>query len=254
MVPGQRGRFGRLGNRDAWNTQHASLWVTNGRGGTFTDILTPSPYASSGMEISDTSTSGRIYAMSLEHHVSNETVIRNASNWIFYALQFEEEREEGPKALPLEIDRSINIQFANIFFYRVISCFVPFPYAVKISNSSDIRFRNLHCYSNSKVSFDSTIFEATDDVEIRDTELAVFDISGGTAPARPPAGSLVIADGAKVEKLSGGFSNIAGAAVNSRGDVYFADAREGRIYRWSQEKHRVELGRDIAQKPVPLAL
>jgi len=199
-VPGQRGRFGRMGNREAWNSQHASLWVTNGGGGTFKDIWTPSPYTSSGMEISDTSTSGRIYAMSLEHHVSNEMVIRNASNWRFYALQFEEEREEGPKALPLDIESSSNIQFANTFFYRVVSCFVPFPYAVKVSDSGDIRFRNLHCYSNSKVSFDSTIFDATADVEIRDTELAVLDISGGPAPARPPTGSVVIADGAKIEK------------------------------------------------------
>src|SRR4030042_4876275 len=99
--------------------------------------------------------------MSPEHPVSNEMVIRNASNWQFYAVQFEEEREEGPRALPVEIDRSSNLQFANTFFYRVISCFVPFPHAVKVSDSRDIRFRNVHCYSNSKVSFDSTIFDAT---------------------------------------------------------------------------------------------
>jgi len=252
-IPGQTSRFGRLGNREAWNSQHASLWVTDGGGGTFKDIWTPSPYTSSGMEISDTSTSGRVYAMSLEHHVSSEMVIRNVSNWRFYALQFEEEREEGPKALPLEIDRCSNLQFANTFFYRVVSCFVPFPYAVKVSDSSDIRFRNLHCYSNSKVSFDSTIFEATTGAEVRDTELAVLDISGGSVPAQPSSVSVVVADGAKVEKLSGGFSNIAGAAVDGRGDVYFADAREGRIYRWSQEKHRVELVRDIPQQPVQLA-
>jgi sugar lactone lactonase YvrE len=252
-TPGQRSRFGRLGNRDAWNSQHASLWVTNGGGGTFKDIWTPSPYASAGMEISDTTTSGRVYAMSVEHHVSNEMVIRSASNWSFYALQFEEEREEGPKALPLEIERSSNIQFANTFFYRVVSCFVPFPYAVKVSDSGDIRFRNLHCYSNSKVSFDSTVFDATADVEVRDTELAVLDVSGSTVPARPPARSAVLADGAKVEKLAGGFLNIAGAAVDGKGDVYFADAREGRIYRWSQEKHQAELVRDIPQQPVQLA-
>jgi sugar lactone lactonase YvrE len=252
-VPGQRSRFRRLGNRDTWNSQHASLWVTNGGGGTFKDIWTPSPYASSGIEISDTSTSGRIYAMSIEHHVNNEMVIRNASNWGFYAMQFEEEREEGPKALPLEIDHSSNLQFANIFFYRVVSCFVPFPYAVKVIDSGNIRFRNLHCYSNSKVSFDSTIFDAISNAEVRDTELAILDISGGPVPTLPPERSVVLADGAKVEKLAGGFLNIAGAAVDSKGDVYFADAREGRIYRWSQEKHRIETVRDIPQQPVQLA-
>ena len=144
--------------------------------------LDAQPVCKAGMHISDTSTSGRVYAMSLEHHVSNEMIVRNASNWRFYAVQFEEEREEGPKALPLEIDRSSNLQFANTFFYRVISCFVPFPHATKVTESRDIRFRNLHCYSNSKVSFDSTIFEATAKVEVRDPEFAVLDITGGPSP------------------------------------------------------------------------
>jgi len=245
-VPGERGGFGRLGNRETWNSQYASLWVTNGGGGTFKDIWTPSPYAQAGMLISDTSTSGRVYAMSLEHHVRNEMIIRNASNWRFYAVQFEEEREEGPKALPLEIDRSSDIQFANTFFYRVISCFVPFPYATKVSESRDIRFRNVHCYSNSKVSFDSTIFDATANAEIRDSEFALFDITDGARPSRP-------ASGVKVEKLADGFLNIAGAAVDAKGNVYFADARENRIYRWSRENRRVERVRDIAQQPTQLA-
>ncbi|MCF7972539.1 MAG: glycoside hydrolase family 55 protein, partial [Phycisphaerae bacterium] len=132
-IPGQRNRFGRQGNRDAWDSQQASLWVTNNGGGTFKDIWTPSPYARAGMEISDTSTPGRVYAMSIEHHVSHEVVIRNVSNWQFYAMQFEEEREEGPRALPLAIDNSRDLLFANTFFYRVISCFVPFPHAVKVT-------------------------------------------------------------------------------------------------------------------------
>jgi sugar lactone lactonase YvrE len=252
-IPGDRGGFGRLGDRNAWNSQPASLWVTNGGGGTFKDIWTPSPYAQSGMHISDTSTSGRVYAMSLEHHVRNEMILQNASHWRFYAVQFEEEREEGPKALPLEIDRSSDIQFANAFSYRVVSCFVPFPHAVKVSNSRDIRFRNLHCYSNSKVSFDSTIFEATAGVEVRDGEFAALDVSGGPLPSQPPSDSTVLAAGAKVEKLAGGFLNIAGAAVDGKGSVYFADARENRIYRWSQENGRAERVRDIPQQPVQLA-
>ena len=215
-VPGERGGFGRLGNRDAWNSQYASLWVTDGGGGTFKNIWTPSPYAQAGMHISDTSTSGRVYAMSLEHHVRNEMIVRNASHWRFYAVQFEEEREEGPKALPLEITGSSDIQFANTFFYRVISCFVPFPYATKLSDSRDIRFRNLHSYSNSKVSFDSTVFDATAKAEIRDSEFALLDIPGAAVPSRPQSGSTILAEGAKVEKLADGFLNIAGAAADSK--------------------------------------
>ncbi len=253
-IPGpQRGGFGRLGNRDAWNSQHASLWVADNGGGTFKDIWTPSPYAQAGMLISDTSTSGRVYAMSLEHHVANEMILRNASNWRFYAVQFEEEREEGPKALPLEIGRSSNLQFANTFFYRVISCFVPFPYAVKVSESRDIRFRNLHSYSNSKVSFDSAVFEATANLEVRDPEFALLDVTSGTRPPQSHSEMSVVADGAKVEKLADGFLNIAGAAVDGQGTVYFADARENRVYRWSPERRKAEVVREIEQQPVQLA-
>jgi sugar lactone lactonase YvrE len=251
-VPGQQ-RGGNLGNRDAWDSQPASLWVTDNGGGTFKDIWTPNPHAKSGLLISDTTTGGRVYAMSLEHHVSNEMIVRNASNWRFYAVQFEEEREEGPKALPLQIDRSTNLLFANTFFYRVISCFVPFPHATKISDSRDIRFRNLHLYSNSRVSFDSAIFETTAKAEIRDPEFAVLNVTSGPLPSRPRSESVVLAAGAKVEKLADGFLNIAGSAVDAKGTLYFADAREKRVYRWSPQQRKAEVVREIEQQPVNLA-
>lgn len=251
-VPGRQ-RGGNLGNRDAWDSQPASLWVTDGGGGTFKGIWTPNPHAKSGMLISDTMTRGRVYAMSLEHHVANEMILRNAHHWRFYAVQFEEEREEGPKALPLQIDRCSDLLFANTFFYRVISCFVPYPHATRIRESRDIRFRNLHCYSNSKVSFDSTIFEATGKVEIRDPEFAVLDVTSGPLPSRPKSESAVLAAGTRVEKLADGFLNIAGAAVDAKGTLYLADAREKRIYRWSPEQRKAEVVRQIEQQPVNLA-
>ena len=74
--------------------------------------------------------------MSSEHHVRYEVQLRNVSNWRIYALQTEEERGEGGFALPLEIDGSSNITVANFHIYRVISTFQPFPYAVKVSNST----------------------------------------------------------------------------------------------------------------------
>ncbi len=240
-------------SKDTWNSQPASLWVTDGGGGTFKDIWTPNVFAKSGMFITDTSTSGRLYAMSSEHHVKNEMIIRNSSNWKFFALQFEEEREEGPEALPLEIDSSSNIQFANTFFYRVISCFVPYPHAIKVTNSSDIRFRNFHCYSNSRVAFESALYEADLGVEIRDQEFAVLDVSSDIKPTMPKTGTVVLAEGAKVEKLADGFMNIAGAAVNSKGELYFSDARELNIYCWSQENGKAEVVRKIPEQPMVLA-
>ena len=92
------------------------------------------------MLVSDTETPGRVYQISSEHHVRNEIQVRNAAAWRFYALQTEEERGESGFALPIEIDSSRDIIFANFHSYRVISSFQPFPWAVKVSNSRDIRF------------------------------------------------------------------------------------------------------------------
>ena len=235
-----------------WDGQYPSLWVTDGGGGTFFDIWTPSTFAQSGMLVSNTSTEGRIYQMSSEHHVRYEVQMHNVSNWRIYALQTEEERGEGGFALPLEIDDSSNITVANFHIYRVISTFQPFPYAVKVSNSKDIRFRNIHCYSNSKVSFDNTIYDQTHDALVRQREFAWLTISGGVPAAHAKAASPVLATGAKVEKLAGGFYNISGGAADPAGDFYFVDAHWQRIYRWSAATRQVSTVRDNPLDPINL--
>jgi len=240
-------------NRDRWDTQFPSLWVTDGGGGVFKDIWTPSPYAKAGLLVSDTSTPGRLYAMSAEHHVSHEVILRNVSNWRFYALQFEEEREEGPKALPLRIENCRDLLFANTFFYRVVSSFVPGPCAINLKDSAGIRFRNLHLYSNSKVSFDSALSDPAKGVDIRDSEFAVLDISGKQATARVQSAQGLVSPGATVEKLADGFLNISGLAIDPKGDAYFADPRELKIYRWSVDKRQVEKVREVPQRPEQLA-
>ncbi len=71
----------------SWDTQYWSLWITNGGGGTFKNIWTANTYAATGTYISNTSTPGHIYAMSIEHHVRNEIRFNKVSNWKVYALQ-----------------------------------------------------------------------------------------------------------------------------------------------------------------------
>ena len=236
-----------------WDAQYPSLWVTDGGGGTFFDIWTPSTFAQAGMLVSNTATEGRVYQMSSEHHVRTELQFRNVSNWQIYALQTEEERGEGGFALPLEIDSSSNITVANFHIYRVISTYQPFPWAAKISNSKNIRFRNVHCYSNSKVSFDSAVYDATNNVEVRQREFAWLDISGDAPKAHPQSVSSVLAPGAKVEKLAGGFFNASGGAVSPDGDFYFVDAHWQRIYRWSAEARKLSIVRDDPIEPVNIA-
>lgn len=236
-----------------WDSQYPSLWVTNGGGGTFFDLWTPSTFAQAGMLVSDTTAEGRVYEMSSEHHVRNEIILRNVSNWHIYALQTEEERGEGGFALPLEIENSSNITIANFHLYRVISSYQPFPYAVKVTNSSNIRFRNFHCYSNSKVSFDSAIHDATTQAELRQREFASLTLNGPSAPAVAKTADGASAASAKVEKLAGGFFNISGGAAHPNGDYYFVDAYRQRIYRWSVSKRELSIVRDSPLDPVNLA-
>ncbi len=233
-----------------WDSQYPSLWITGG--GTFVGIWTPSTFAQAGLYISNTSTGGRIYELSSEHHVRNEVVLDHASNWQIYALQTEEERGEGGFALPLDIRDSSNITFANLHMYRVVSSYQPFKYAVSITNSSDIRFRNLHCYSDSKVSFDSAIYDQTHNIEIRQREFSWLTISGAPPEVRASHPSTVLAEGAKVEKVASNFFNISGGAVDQTGNVYFVDAKWQTIYCWSAATRQLSKVRDNPLDPVQL--
>ena len=236
-----------------WDGQYPSLWVTNGGGGTFANIWTPDTFAQAGLYISNTETEGHVYELSSEHHVRSEVKLDHASNWEIFALQTEEERGEGPFALPLEIDDSNNILIANYHSYRVVSSYQPFPYAIRIAASQNIRFRNLHVYSDCKASFDNSVYDQTNKIEVRQREIASLTVSGRDMVAESVNQASTIASGAKVQKLTGGFFNISGAAVDSAGRLYFVDSHWQRIYRWSPQNHELETILDHPIDPVNLA-
>ncbi len=233
-----------------WDGQYPSLWITGG--GTFLDIWTPSTFAQAGLYISNTSTEGRVYQLSSEHHVRNEVILDHASNWQIYALQTEEERGEGGFALPVDIRDSSNITFANLHMYRVVSSYQPFAHAISISNSNNLRFRNLHCYSDSKVSFDSSIYDQTHDFEIRQRELAWLNISGEKPHVTAQEASKVLAPKARIEKVASGFFNISGGAIGPTGDLYFVDAHQQTIYRWNTSARTISKVSDHPLDPVQL--
>lgn len=237
-----------------WDSQYPSLWVTDGGGGTFLDIWTPSTFAQAGMEVSDTDTPGAAYEISSEHHVRHELQVRRAAHWSFYALQTEEERGESGFTLPIDIDSSCDILLANFHSYRVISSEQPFPWAVKVSASREVHFRNFHCDSNSKVSFDDSVYDQTYDVHVRQHEFAVLDIPGTTPKLRVAPSSPLLASGFQVQKVVGGFFNIAGGAAGPEGDLYFVDAHWQRIYRWCCAKRQLATVCDSPLDPVNLAV
>jgi sugar lactone lactonase YvrE len=236
-----------------WDGQYPSLWVSNGGGGTFANIWTPDTFAQAGLYVSNTSTEGHVYELSSEHHVRNEVKLDHAANWEIFALQTEEERGEGPFALPLEIDNSSNILVANFHSYRVVSVYQPSPYAVLVAASRSIRFRNLHVYSDCKASFDNSVYDQSRNIEIRQREIGSLTIAGSAARLEPVPRASTLAPGANVEKLTGGFFNISGAAVDRQGRLYFVDAHWQRIYRWSPATRQLETILDHPIDPVNLA-
>ncbi len=246
-----------------WDAQYPSIWVTDGGGGTFNDVWSPNTFASAGFYISDTSTPGSIYQVSVEHHARNEFVLDNVRNWEFLAPQTEQEVGDGPDAVSLEIRNSRNILFANYHGYRVTRSYHPAETAVKLFNSSDIRFRNVHINAESgialcdeigcgtylrasKFPFENAIQDKTRKLEVREREFAVLDVPGQDPPPAPrPA--------RKVEKLEGGFWSISGATTAADGTLYFVEKRFQRIWRWTKARD-LEVVRDHSLDPVNLAV
>ncbi|HEX8446808.1 MAG TPA: glycosyl hydrolase family 28-related protein [Sphingomonas sp.] len=228
--------------------QHPSIWVTDGGGGTFAAIWSPNTLAQAGFYVSDTKTPGHVYELSAEHHYRAEIVLDNVQNWEFLAPQTEQEVRDGVDAISTEIRNSRNILFANYHGYRVTRTIKPMDPAVRLYNSGEIRFRNVHVNAESgfascddkgcgtylrasKFPFENAIKDMTGGAEVREREFAVLDVPPlGTAPASQPV--VPVTPG--VEKLAGGFYSIAGAAVNADGTLYFIDRFFQRIHAWSK--------------------
>jgi sugar lactone lactonase YvrE len=255
--------------RKRWDSQYPSLWIADGGGGTFADIWTPNTFAQAGFLVSNTKTPGHVYELSNEHHFRNEIKFDHVENWDINAPQTEEEAGESPEALSLEIDDSRNLTFANYHAYRVTRSRAPFPTAVRIYNSSDIHFRNVHvnaesgygiCDNNgcgtflrlSKFPYESAIEDVTHHLEVREREFAVLDIPPHPTKPSPPDASAVLAPGSTVKKLEDGFFSISGAAVDASGKLYFVDHHNQRIYAWS-ENEGLAVVRDNPLDPVNLA-
>ena len=192
--------------------------------------------------------------MSIEHHVRNEVIIRNVSNWKIYDMQMEEESAESPNALPLRIENSSNITFANLYLYRVIRMTSPYPNGVIINSSKNIEFNGIHTYSPSKFTYDNTVYDQTYNYQVRDREIARLYISGNPPIENKEINNpLIIPTGEKVEKVAEGFEFIDGATVDKKGNVYFTDSRWRQIYKWSPESQELSLVRELLVTPAALA-
>ncbi|MBC7670393.1 MAG: SMP-30/gluconolactonase/LRE family protein [Gemmatimonadaceae bacterium] len=249
-----------------WAGQYPSLWVTDGGGGTFANLWSPSTYASSGIYVSDTQTPGHVYQASVEHHVRTEISLNRVAHWELLAPQTEEEAGEGEDTVSLEIRDSHDILVANYHAYRVTRTRRPASAAARIYNSHDIRFRNVAvnaesgvglCDENgcatflrlSKYPYENAIQDVTSGLEVRERQFAVLDLP--VVP--PPVAPSVFPTGARLEKLADGFYSAGGGAVDAAGTLYFTDRRHQRIYSWSDAR-KLSIVRDNALDPVSLAI
>lgn len=228
--------------------QHPSICVTDGGGGTFAALWSPNTLASAGFYVSDTKTPGHVYELSAEHHHRAEIVLDNVENWEFLAPQTEQEVRDGVHAISTEIRGSRNILFANYHAYRVTRTSGPMDAAVRLYDSGDIRFRNVHVNAESgfascdakgcgtytrasKYPFENAIKDMTRQQEVREREFARLDVPAAPAAAATTS-AVPVSPG--IRKLADGFFSISGAATDAKGKLYFIDRSFQRIHGWSQ--------------------
>jgi sugar lactone lactonase YvrE len=247
------------------DAQYPSIWVTDGGGGTFADVWSPNTFAQAGFTITNTRTPGHVYQVSVEHHARNEFVLDGVENWEFLAPQTEQEVGDGPDAVSLEIRNSRKLLFANYHGYRVTRSYHPARSAVRLFNSGEIRFRNVHVNAESgyascddegcgtflrasRYPFDNAIEDVSRRQVVREREFARLDLGAVDRPVVAPPASL-----APVEPLADGFWSISGATVDAGGALYFIDRHFQRIHRWS-EARGLEVVRDQPLDAVNLAV
>ncbi|MFD1950747.1 glycosyl hydrolase family 28-related protein [Sphingomonas arantia] len=257
-----------FGNPKArFDGQHPSIWVTDGGGGTFAAVWSPNTLASAGFYVSNTKTPGHVYELSAEHHYRAEIVLDNVENWDFLAPQTEQEVRDGIDAISTEFRNSRNILFANYHGYRVTRSAKPMDAAVKLYNSGNIRFRNVHVNAESafascdakgcgtyvrasKFPFENAIKDMTRQQEVREREFASLDVPPAPAQAAQ-APAIPVTPG--VRKLAGGFYSIAGAATDAKGKLYFIDRQFQRIHGWT-DAEGLSIVSDATLDPVNLAV
>ena len=230
-------------------TQYPSLWIRDGGGGILRGIWTSNTNARAGLLVENTTTPTVVYQMSCEHHMHHETQFHHASNWTIYALQTEEENPAGAESFTAELQDAHNITFANLFTYRVSRNVKPKLNAVESSDSTGIRFENMHNFSMTRMAYDNSVFDATSGVRVRTHDFTFFEISATNKLGPPLPLPAAFAPAARLEQLASGFSNASGVATDDQGHLFFTDAAMHKIYRWNAETRQAELLTDQVSSP-----
>jgi len=241
--------FGGGGGGFGQNDNQGNLIVKDGGGGIFRGCWPHDTSGKVGLRVENTSTPGKIYQISVEHHMRIETQFHNVRNWQIYALQTEEENPAGAAANSTEITDSHDLLFANTYMYRVSRNVHPKTHAVIVSGSDNIDFQNVKVFSQTRMAFDNAVFEQGSGVLVRPQFFTRFTIRQGMkAPAALKLPS-VFAKGAALDLLATNFSNASGLTASDAGEVFFTDAANKKIYRWDASAKQARLLAEISGQP-----
>jgi pectate lyase-like protein/SMP-30/gluconolaconase/LRE-like protein len=231
------------------NNSHAADLLVSGGGGIIRGCWPHDSGARVGLRVENTTTRGRIYQISVEHHPRIEVQFFNVRNWEICALQTEEENPAGALANALEIQDSQDLLFANTYMYRVSRNVLPKTPAATVRGSDRITFQNVKVFSQTRLAFDNPVLEEGSGVTARPHFFTSFVINQGMKAPAPLPLPPVFAKGAKLEKLATDFSNASGLTVSDTGTLFFTDAANKKIYRWNDTSKKPELLAEIRDQP-----
>jgi sugar lactone lactonase YvrE len=226
----------------------ADLLITNGGGGIFRNNWPHGTNARIGLRVENTDTPGKIYQMSVEHHLRVEAEFHEVRGWEMYAFQTEEENPAGANAYAIDIEDSAGLLFANTYMYRVSRNVLPKTYAIVTRRSNDIAFENLKVFSQTRLAFDNAVYNEANGAFVRSHFFTRFAVNAGSPPRAEstPPHSLFASN---LQPLASGFSNASGLTVDDAGIAFFTDAAKGRIHRWNAAARTAEVLAEIKGQP-----
>lgn len=235
-----------------WDYQYSSLWITNGGGGVFKDLWSASPYAEAGIAITGTETPGRMYAISLEHHVRSEIKLNKVKNWIFYAIQTEEEKAEGMECQPVELVACENVMFANLFMFRVVAVDRPADAGIRTWDCKNVLFMNLHNKAQMQYVFTLALQDETSGFYGKSPEYARLLITGEAG--REGVSRRRSKEDGDYKVLTDRCVFAQGAVFDKEGNLFWCDKTQRKIYCYDAELKVVTPIYDIHFIPSALAV
>ncbi|HUQ08731.1 MAG TPA: glycosyl hydrolase family 28-related protein, partial [Steroidobacteraceae bacterium] len=227
----------------------ADLLVTNGGGGIFRNNWPHGSNARIGLRVENTDTPGKIYQMSVEHHLRVEAEFHGVRNWEMYAFQTEEENPAGANAYALDIEDSRELLFANTYLYRVSRNVLPKTYAILTRRSDGIAFENLKVFSQTRLAFDNAIYNEANGAVVRPHFFTRFMVNAGSKPRVASSSPVSLFGHSTLQLLKSGFSNASGLTIDDAGTAFFTDAAKGKIYRWNDANRTAEVLAEIRGQP-----